>query len=182
MATATTRSTTTARGAKAAATKRAPAKPTAAKAPAPRKATKAAAKAAGAAEASTSVAQRIERRIAELGDWRGERLAQIRKLIHEADPLVVEEWKWRGTPVWSHQGMYVLADAFKDKVKITFLHGAQLADTHRLFNNGLGGGKWRAIDLREHDRLEPAAFKALLREAIAYNTTHAVPKSRGSRA
>lgn len=129
-----------------------------------------------------AASERIEKRIAELGDWRGERLAEIRALIHEVDPEVVEEWKWMGTPVWSHEGMYVLANPHKDKVKITFFHGAQLADPKNLFNAGLGGNKWRAIDLREGDKIDKPAFKALLREAVAYNTRHAVPKSRGSRA
>ena len=129
----------------------------------------------------TDAAARIDRRIASLGDWRGERLAQIRAWIHAVDPQVVEDWKWMGTPVWSHDGMLVLANPHKDKVKITFFHGAQLADPDGLFNAGLGGGKWRAIDLREGDRLDQAAFARLLRAAIAYNTTHQVPKSRGSR-
>ena len=128
-----------------------------------------------------SASERIDRKIASLGDWRGERLAEIRALIHEVDPAVVEEWKWMGTPVWSHQGMYALANPHKDKVKLTFFHGAKLADPGKLFNAGLDGGKWRAIDIREGDRIDKAALKALLREAIAYNTTHAVPKSRGSR-
>lgn len=129
-----------------------------------------------------SASQRIDRLIENVGDWRGERLAQIRKLIHEVDPEVVEEWKWMGTPVWSHQGMYALANAHKDKVKLTFFHGAKLTDAGKLFNAGLDGGKWRAIDFREGDRIDQPALKALLREAVAYNTTHAVPKSRGSRA
>ena len=129
-----------------------------------------------------SASQRIDRMIENVGDWRGERLAEIRKLIHEVDPEVVEEWKWMGTPVWSHQGMYALANAHKDKVKLTFFHGAKLADSGKLFNAGLDGGKWRAIDLREGDRIDRPALKALLREAVAYNTTHAVPKSKGSRA
>jgi len=95
---------------------------------------------------------------------------------------VVEEWKWMGTPVWSHAGMFVLANPHKDKVKITFFHGAQLKDPGCLFNAGLDGGKWRAIDLREGDRLDRMKFKALLREAIAWNESHRVPESRGSRA
>ncbi|MEZ4248155.1 MAG: DUF1801 domain-containing protein [Polyangiales bacterium] len=109
-------------------------------------------------------------------------MKEIRATIHRVDPEVVEEWKWKGTPVWSHDGMYVLADPFKDKVKITFFHGAQLADPKKLFNNGLDGNKWRAIDLRESDRLDPKAFEALLREAIAYNTSNSVAKSKGSTA
>ena len=98
------------------------------------------------------------------------------------DPEVIEDWKWMGTPVWSHEGMYALANAHKDKVKLTFHHGAQLPDPKKLFNAGLGGNKWRAIDLREADKIDRSALKALLREAIAYNTTHPVPRSRGSRA
>ncbi|MGH8152086.1 MAG: DUF1801 domain-containing protein [Rhodanobacteraceae bacterium] len=125
--------------------------------------------------------KRLEKKIAELADWRGERLAEIRKLIHEVDPGVIEEWKWMGTPVWSHEGMYVLANPHKDKVKVTFFHGAELSDPGKLFNAGLGGKKWRAIDFREDDRIDKAAFRALLREAIAYNATHSVPKSKGSR-
>ena len=139
-------------------------------------------KAAAKKTASTSASKRIDQRIADLGDWRGERLAEIRKLIHEVDPAVVEEWKWMGTPVWSHEGMYALANAHKDKVKLTFFHGAQLPDPKKLFNAGLTGGKWRAIDLRDGDRIDKAALKALLREAVAYNTKHTVPKSKGSRA
>jgi hypothetical protein len=135
-----------------------------------------------ASSAPASAARRIEQRIAELGDWRGERLAEIRALIHEADPEVIEEWKWMGTPVWSHDGMYALANAHKDKVKLTFHHGAQLRDPRKLFNAGLDGNKWRAIDFREGDRVDKTALIALLREAVTYNTTHSVPKSKGSRA
>jgi hypothetical protein len=120
--------------------------------------------------------------IDDLGDWRGERLAEIRKLIHEVDPEVVEDWKWMGTPVWSHEGMYALANAHKDKVKLTFHHGAQLSDPKKLFNAGLDGSKWRAIDFLERDKIDKTALKALLREAVAYNKTHKVPKSKGSRA
>ena len=132
--------------------------------------------------AAGSAAQRIDEMIANLGDWRGERLAEIRRLIHEVDPEVVEDWKWMGTPVWSHAGMYALANPHKGKVKLTFHHGAQLKDPKKLFNAGLDGGKWRAIDFFEGDKIDKAGLKALLREAIAYNTTHAVPKSKGSRA
>jgi len=166
------------KGAAAASTDKATGKTKATKSasrPAPRKTV---AKAADAKSAS----QRIDEKIASLGDWRGERLAQLRALIHAIDPQVVEEWKWMGTPVWSHDGMYALANPHKDKVKLTFFHGAQLPDPKRLFNAGLGGGKWRAIDFREGDKIDAAALKALLRAAIAYNATHAVAKSRGSRA
>jgi hypothetical protein len=129
----------------------------------------------------TSAAKRIDDRIAGLGDWRGDRLAEIRKIIHEVDPEVIEEWKWMGTPVWSHEGMYALANAHKDKVKLTFFHGAQLADPQNLFNAGLTGNKWRAIDFREGDKIDTPGLKALLREAVAYNTEHSVPRSKGSR-
>ena len=95
-----------------------------------------------------SASRKIEEMIASLGDWRGEWLAEIRRLIHEVDPEVVEDWKWRGTPVWSNEGMYANANAFKEKVKLTFFHGAQLSDPNNLFNAGLGGNKWRAIDIR----------------------------------
>ena len=125
--------------------------------------------------------ERIDAKIASLGDWRGERLAELRKLIREVDPDITEDWKWMGTPVWSNHGMLVLANAHKDKVKVTFFHGAKLEDPERLFNAGLDGGKWRAIDLFESDRIDKPALKSLLREAIAYNKTHAVPKSKGSR-
>ena len=139
-------------------------------------------KAAAMTPIAMSAAQRIDKLIADLGDWRGERLAQIRALIHEVDPDVVEEWKWMGSPVWSHEGMYVLANAHKDKVKLTFFHGAELPDPDKLFNAGLEGNTWRAIDFRKGDRIDRTALGAVLRAAIAYNTTHPVPKSRGSRA
>ncbi len=139
-------------------------------------------KAAAQQAASTGASKRIDNRIADLGDWRGERLAEIRKLIREVDPEVVEEWKWMGTPVWSHEGMYALANAHKDKVKLTFFHGAGLPDPKKLFNAGLSGNKWWAIDLREDDTIDETALKALLREAVAYNLKHSVPKSKGSRA
>ena len=131
---------------------------------------------------AASAAQRIDRKIESLTDWRGDRLAEIRKLIHEVDPAVVEEWKWMGTPVWSNQGMYALANAHKDKVKLTFFHGAKLPDPKKLFNAGLDGSKWRAIDLREGDKMDKPALKALLRAALAFNASHRVAKSSGSRA
>ena len=124
---------------------------------------------------------RIDRHIADLADWRGQWLAELRRIIREADPDVVEDWKWRGTPVWSNNGMYVNANAFKDKVKLTFFHGAQLPDPHNVFNNGFEGNKFRAIDIRKGDVVDEAALKALVREAVAYNAAHSVPKSRGSR-
>jgi len=128
-----------------------------------------------------SASKRIDKEIADLGDWRGERLAKIRKLIHKVDPQVVEDWKWMGTPVWSHDGMYALANAHKGKVKLTFFHGAQLSDPKNLFNSMLEGNKWRAIDIFEGDRLDEEALMALLKDAVAYNGKHSVPKSKGSR-
>ena len=139
-------------------------------------------KAVATSSAHMSASERIEKRIADLGDWRGARLAEIRRLIHEVDPEVVEEWKWMGTPVWSHQGMYALANAHKAKVKLTFFHGAELPDPRKLFNASPDGNKWRAIDFREGDKVDKTALAALLREAVAYNTKHSVPKSKGSRA
>src|SRR5579872_2724982 len=121
---------------------------------------------------------RIDKAIADLGDWRGERLAEIRKLIHEVDPAVVEEWKWMGTPVWSHEGMYALANAHKDKVKLTFFHAAQLPDPKKLFNAMLDGNKWRAIDFGKGNRINKPALKALLRAAVTYNENHAVELTR----
>jgi len=131
---------------------------------------------------STEAARRIDQLIVDVGGWRGERLAEIRQIIHEVDPGVIEEWKWKGTPVWSHEGMYVNANAFKDKVKITFHHGAQLSDPGHLFNAGLEGNKWRAIDIHEGERIDRKRLKVLLRAAVTYNTTHKVPKSKGSTA
>ncbi|MEZ6189239.1 MAG: DUF1801 domain-containing protein [Planctomycetota bacterium] len=107
--------------------------------------------------------------IAGLGDWRGERLAQVRRLIHEADPEVVEEWKWRGAPVWSHAGILLVGNAHKAKVKLTFHQGAKLPDPRGVFNNGLDGNQWRAIDLQEDDALDVEGFQALVRAAVAYN-------------
>ena len=139
-------------------------------------------KAVAKSSGPTNASKRIDRMIAATADWRGERLAEIRALIRKVDPEVVEEWKWMGTPVWSHNGMYALANPHKDKVKLTFFHGAKLSDPKRLFNAGLDGNKWRAIDFREGDKLDKTALETLLREAVAYNTTHLVPKSKGSRA
>lgn len=135
-----------------------------------------------AAKTSTGASARIDRLIAEVGDWRGERLAEIRRIIHQADPRVVEEWKWMGSPVWSNAGMYALANPHKDKVKLTFFHGADLPDPKKLFTTGFGGNTWRAIDFRRGDEISRPALKALLRAAVAYNKTHVVPKSKGSRA
>ena len=119
-----------------------------------------------------SASEQIDKAIAELGDWRGERLAEIRQLIREVDPEVVEEWKYRGSPCWSRDGTFAVGNAHKNKVKITFTNGAQLKDPGKVFNAGLGGKKWRAIDILEGDRIDQEAMKTLLREAVAYNKTH----------
>jgi len=124
-----------------------------------------------------SAAQRITERIRELRDWRGETLAQVRALIHEADPDVVEEWKWMGIPVWSHDGLVCTGESYKQVVKLTFAKGASLGDAKKLFNASLDGKARRAIDLREHDRLDGPAFRALFLEAVAYNRDH--PPKRG---
>ncbi len=120
----------------------------------------------------------IDKAIAELGDWRGERLAEIRKLIHEVDPEVVEEWKYMGSPVWSHDGTIAVGNAYQNKVKVTFANGAQLRDPDKVFNAGLGGKKWRAIDIFEGDRIDRSALKALLREAVAYNIEHSFSRRK----
>jgi len=116
----------------------------------------------------------ISRRIAELGDWRGETLRRMRKLIKEADPEVVEEWKWvkptkPGTPVWSHHGILCTGEAYKNVVKLTFAKGASLKDPARLFNSSLDGNVRRAIDIHEGEEVDEAAFKALVRQAVALN-------------
>ena len=111
----------------------------------------------------------IDERIAALGDWRGETLARLRGLIHEALPDVVEEWKWRGVPVWYRGGMICTGETYKDKVKLTFAKGAALADPKKLFNSSLDGNTRRAIDLFEGDSVDEAAFKALIRAAVEAN-------------
>jgi hypothetical protein len=123
-------------------------------------------------------AELISQRIAELGDWRGETLARMRRLIHEADPDVVEEWKWMGTPIWSHDGIICTGESYKKVVKLTFAKGAALADPARLFNSSLEGNVRRAIDIAEGVDVDEAAFKALVREAIALNSA---AKSKSSR-
>lgn len=113
----------------------------------------------------------ISKRIAELGDWRGASLARMRKLIQQADPDVVEEWKWMGTPVWSHDGIICTGESYKDKVKLTFAKGASLRDPARLFNASLDGNVRRAIDIHEGEEVDESAFKALIREAVALNSS-----------
>ena len=116
-----------------------------------------------------SPSQLIDARIEELGDWRGETLARIRALIKEADPEVVEEWKWRGVPVWYHAGMICTGETYKNHVKMTFARGASLKDPSGLFNTGLEGNVRRAIDFHEGDKVDAKALKALIREAVALN-------------
>ena len=111
----------------------------------------------------------IDGRIKELGDWRGETLSRIRSLIKQAAPGVTEEWKWRGVPVWYHNGMICTGETYKNVVKVTFAKGAQLGDPSKLFNSSLEGNVRRAIDLHEGDKVNGSAFKALVREAVALN-------------
>ena len=118
---------------------------------------------------SASPSELISARIAELGDWRGQTLAHVRSLIKEADPNVVEEWKWRGVPVWSDGGIICTGETYKAVVKLTFAKGAKLSDPKHLFNSSLEGNTRRAIDLKDGDKLNAAAFKALIRDAVKLN-------------
>ena len=111
----------------------------------------------------------IDKRIEELGDWRGKMLAKVRKIVHEADPEIVEEWKWMGTPIWSHAGIVCTGETYKSVVKMTFAKGATLPDPKRLFNSSLEGNLRRAIDIREDGKVDAAALKALIRAAVALN-------------
>jgi hypothetical protein len=119
--------------------------------------------------AGKAASKLINERIAELGDWRGDALARMRALIREADPEVVEEWKWMGTPVWSHDGIVCTGETYKNAVKLTFAQGASLPDPSRLFNSSLEGGTRRAIDIHEGDKVAAGAFKSLVRAAVALN-------------
>jgi hypothetical protein len=123
------------------------------------------------APSGRSASELISERIAELGDWRGDALARVRELIKAADPDVVEEWKWMGTPVWSHDGILCTGESYKDKVKLTFAKGASLKDPAGLFNSSLDGNMRRAIDIFEGQEVEAAAFKALIHEAVALNAS-----------
>ena len=109
-------------------------------------------------------------RIQELGDWRGETLAHVRQLIHDADPDIQEEWKWRGVPVWSHDGIVCTGESYKQVVKLTFARGASIEDPKKLFNSSLEGNTRRAIDLREGEKIDEAAFRQLIRAAVAANS------------
>jgi hypothetical protein len=119
---------------------------------------------------SGSASRLIDERIKELDDWRGETLGRVRALIKQADPEVVEEWKWRGVPVWSHAGIICTGESYKSVVKLTFLKGASLKDPSGLFNSSLEGNARRAIDLHEGEEIDATAFKALIRAAVALNT------------
>jgi len=121
----------------------------------------------------------IDARIEHLGDWRGEMLSQLRALIKEAAPEAVEEWKWRGTPVWSHNGMICTGETYKNAVKMTFAKGAALKDPSRLFNSSLEGNVRRAIDFHEGDRLDEKALKSLIRAAVTLNKSSARSADRG---
>ena len=117
-----------------------------------------------------TASDKISQRIKELGDWRGEMLARVRKLIHDVDPDIEEEWKWMGTPVWSHDGIVCTGESYKQVVKLTFAKGASLEDPKKLFNSSLDGNVRRAIDLHEGEKLNETAFKQLLRAAIEANS------------
>src|SRR6187455_684594 len=130
-------------------------------------------KAAGAAASNL-----ISEKIAELGDWRGETLARMRGLIRKADPDVVEEWKWMGTPVWSHDGIICTGESYKSVVKMTFAKGASLKDPKKLFNSSLEGNVRRAIDIREGEKINAPALKALIKAAVALNQAAKKPKKR----
>lgn len=118
---------------------------------------------------SAAASANIDKRIEELGDWRGETLARVRKLIHDADPEIVEEWKWRGVPVFEHDGIVCTGETYKQVVKLTFARGAALADPKKLFNSSLDGNVRRAIDIPEGGKLNETAFKTLIRAAVAAN-------------
>ena len=117
-----------------------------------------------------SASASIDQKIKELADWRGKTLTRLRQLIHEADPAIVEEWKWMGTPVWSHDGIVCTGESYKQVVKLTFARGASLPDPKKLFNSSLEGNVRRAIDVREDEKINEAAFKQLIRAATAANT------------
>jgi hypothetical protein len=128
-----------------------------------------------------SASDLISQRIADLGDWRGETLRRMRTLIKAVDPDVVEEWKWRGTPVWSHDGMICTGESYKSVVKLTFAKGASLKDPARLFNSSLDGNVRRAIDIREGQDIDESAFKALVRQAVALNRSEKSKRSKKAR-
>ncbi|MEJ2563693.1 MAG: DUF1801 domain-containing protein [Anaerolineales bacterium] len=116
-----------------------------------------------------NASKQIDEMISGLTDWRGKVLAKLRRIIHEADPEIIEEWKWRGAPVFSDHGIVCVANAFKDKVKLTFYDGASLPDPNKLFNSGLEGKKWRTIDLYEGDQVNERSLKVLIRAGVDFN-------------
>jgi hypothetical protein len=122
-----------------------------------------------------NASEHIDDLCAGLNDWRGKTVADIRRIIHEADPDVTEEWKWMGTPVWSHDGNVCLANAFKDKVKVTFTQGAHIADPDKVFNAGLEGNQWRSIDIYKGDKIDEDSLKTLIKAAVHHNA--AKPKT-----
>src|SRR5215813_5092956 len=128
-----------------------------------------------------SASELISKRIADLGDWRGQTLDRMRKLITEADPDVVEEWKWMGTPVWSHDGVICTGESYKNVVKLTFAKGAFLKDAARLFNSSLDGNVRRAIDIHEGDEVDASAFKTLVREAVTLNSSGKSKRSKNAK-
>lgn len=129
-----------------------------------------------------SASELIDNKIAELADWRGETLSRMRKLVKEADPHVVEEWKWMGTPVWSHDGIICTGESYKAVVKLTFAKGASLDDPAGLFNSSLEGNTRRAIDIHEGEKVDATAFKKLIRAAIELNAAKAKEKAKPKRA
>ena len=131
-----------------------------------------------APDANDDASALIDRRIRELGDWRGEMLARVRAAIKDADPDVVEEWKWMGTPVWSHDGIICTGESYKNVVKLTFAKGASLKDPARLFNSSLDGNVRRAIDIRENEEFNEKAFKELVRAAIVINVAGRAKKKK----
>lgn len=135
-------------------------------------------KAAAPGSGARSPSRLIDGRIRELGDWRGETLSRVRRLIREADPEIVETWKWRGVPVWEHDGIVCTGETYKTVVKLTFARGAALEDPAGLFNSSLEGNVRRAIDIREGDRIAEKAFKALLRAAVALNVSARAARKR----
>lgn len=136
---------------------------------------------AAAGSSGTSPSQLISARIAALGDWRGEVLARVRKLIHAAEPEIVEEWKWRGVPVWSRGGIVCTGESYKEVVKLTFFKGASLPDPAKLFNASLDGNARRAIDIRADEKINAPALQALIRAAVALNLTAKKSTSRAGR-
>jgi hypothetical protein len=128
----------------------------------------------------------IDKQIAGLADWRGKMLSRLRKVIHDADSEIIEEWKWMGSPCWSHDGLICVANAHKEKVKVTFAQGASLPDPDMLFNAGLGGNRWRALDLYQGDKLDERALKNIIRAAVDHNRANRKRKTpadaRGIRA